>query len=137
MPLVVAGALSLLGAAIHGGAGEVLVVRKLSTAALPSSPFGGPGMTKSMIRVSWHLTTMAFVAVGTAFVLSGSVLDGDAAHGIGLLATATSTGFAALVLGTGAVQASRSIAKRDWRLVLHPAPGLFIAVVVLAWTGIT
>src|SRR5918999_115671 len=83
VPLIVAGSLAILGAAVHGVGGEVLVVRKLSPGMLPSSRFGGPRTTKSMIHVTWHLTTIAFLAVGSALVLSGSVLDGDTAGGIG------------------------------------------------------
>src|SRR5262249_58916540 len=81
---------------IHGVAGEALVVRRLSRGGLPPSPFGGPGMTKTMIRAAWHMTTFAFLTVGSALVLSGSVLHGDIARGIGLVAAGESTGFAAL-----------------------------------------
>ncbi len=96
VPLIVAGAIALPAAAIHGVGGEVLVVRKLSLGMLPSSPFGGPRMTKTMIHVTWHLTTIAFLTVGSALLLSGSVLHGDTARGIALLAAGASTGFAAL-----------------------------------------
>lgn len=41
-PLLGAGALAVVGAGTHGVAGEILVVRRLSPAMLPSSPFGGP-----------------------------------------------------------------------------------------------
>src|SRR3989454_1771030 len=99
-PLLVAGSLALLGAGIHGVAGEALVVRRLSPGGLPSSPFGGPGMTKAMIRAAWHMTTVAFLTVGSALVLSGSVLHGDTARGIGLVAAGESTGFAALAVGS-------------------------------------
>src|ERR1700704_6879372 len=101
VPLIVAGSLAILGAAIHGVAGEVLVVRKLSPGMLPPSPFGGPRTTKTMIHVTWHLTTIAFLTVGAALLLSGSVLHGDAARGIGLLAAGAATGFAAVALGLG------------------------------------
>ena len=59
VPLIVAGSLAILGAAIHGVAGEILVVRRLSPEMLPSSQFGGPRTTKLMIHVTWHLTTVA------------------------------------------------------------------------------
>src|SRR6266540_205774 len=84
VPLIVAGSLAILGAAIHGVGGEVLVVRKLSPGMLPSSPFGGPRMTKSMIHVTWHMTTIAFLTVGSALLLSGSVLRGDGVVGSSL-----------------------------------------------------
>jgi len=127
-PLLVAGSLALLGAGIHGVAGEALVVRRLSPGGLPSSPFGGPGMTKTMIRAAWHMTTVAFLTVGSALVLSGSVLHGDTARGIGLVAAGESTGFAALAVGSAFARAPRA-------LFLHPAPALLTAVAVLAWWG--
>jgi hypothetical protein len=128
VPLLVAGSLALLGAGIHGIAGEALVVRKLSPGGLPSSPFGGPGMTKTMIRASWHMTTIAFLTVACALLLSGSVLHGDTARGIGLVAAVEATGFAALAVGGAAAQAPRAFFR-------HPAPALLTAVAVLAWWG--
>ena len=76
VPMLVAGSLALLGAAVHGVGGEVLVVRRLSPTVLPSSPFGGPVMTKAMIRGTWHMTTIAFLTVGSALVLSGVTVIG-------------------------------------------------------------
>jgi hypothetical protein len=129
VPLIVAGSLATLGAAIHGVGGEVLVVKKLSPGTLPSSPLGGPRMTKTMIHVTWHMTTIAFLTVGSALLLSGSVLDGDTAQGIGLLAAGASTGFAALAVGLGTYrQFPRS-------LFLHPGPAMLTATAALAWWG--
>ncbi len=130
VPLIVAGSLGILGAAIHGGAGEVLVVRKLSPGTLPSTSFGGPQMTKTMIHVTWHLTTIAFLTVGSALLLSGSVLHGDAARGIALVAAAASTGFAAIALGLGA--AYRQFPRALFR---HPGPAVLTATAALAWWG--
>jgi hypothetical protein len=129
VPLIVAGSLAVLGAAVHGVGGEVLVVRKLSPGVLPSSPFGGPRMTKTMIHVTWHMTTIAFLTVGCALLLSGSVLDGDSARGIALVAAAASTGFAALAVGLGgAAQSPRSVLR-------HPGPAVLTATAALAWWG--
>ena len=128
--LVAAGGLGLLGAAIHGVAGEILVVRRLSPAVLPSSSFGGARMTKAMIHTTWHLTTIAFVTVGVSLLLAGTVLDGDEARGIALVAAAASTAFAALVIGIGGAYARTPRAL--WR---HPAPALLTATAVLAWWG--
>ena len=130
VPLIVAGSLAVLGAAIHGVGGEVLVVRKLAQGTLPSSRFGGPRATKSMIHVTWHMTTIAFLTVGSALLLSGSVLHGDAARGIGLLAAGASTGFAAIALGLGAAY-SRSARS----VFLHPGPLMLTAAAALAWWG--
>jgi hypothetical protein len=129
-PLLAAGSLATLGAAIHGVAGEVLVVRKLSPAMLPSSRFGGPRATRTMIHASWHLTTVAFLGVGSALLLSGSVLHGDTARGIGLVAAGTSTGFAAVTVGLGAASGQSPRA-----LYRHPAPALLSATAALAWWG--
>jgi len=129
-PLLVAGSIAILAAAIHGVAGEVLVVRKLTPGTLPPSRFGGPVTTKAMIRATWHLTTIAFLAVGTGLVVSGSLLHGDTARGIALLAAGASTGFAAVVLVVGA--AHRRFPRSLFR---HPAPALLALVAVLAWWG--
>jgi hypothetical protein len=128
--LIVAGSLAILGAAIHGLGGELLVVRKLSPATLPSSRFGGPRTTKTMIHVTWHMTTIAFLTVGSALLLSGSVLHGDTARGMGLLAAGASTGFAALAVGLGG--AYRRFPRS---LLLHPAPVVLTATAALAWWG--
>ena len=128
--LIIAGSLAILGAAIHGVGGEVLVVRKLSLGMLPSSSFGGPRMTKAMIHVTWHMTTIAFLTVGCALLLAGTVLDGDAARGIALVAAAAATGFAALAVGLGGayMRSPRSLFR-------HPGPVALTATAALAWLG--
>jgi hypothetical protein len=130
IPLIAAGSLAVLAAAIHGGAGEVLVVRRLSTETLAGTAFGGPRMTQAMIHVTWHVTTVAFLAVGIALILSGSVLDGDAARAVGLVAAGTSTGFAAVALGLGAADT-----KTPRALLRHPGPIGLATVAALAWWG--
>lgn len=130
VPLVVAGSLAILGAAVHGVAGEVLVMRKLSPAMLPSSRFGGPRTTKSMIHVTWHMTTVGFLIVGCALLLAGSVLDGDTARGIGLVAAGGATGFAAVALGLGA-----GYARSRRSLFLHPGSAVLTATAAFAWWG--
>jgi hypothetical protein len=128
--LIVAGSLAMLGAAVHGVGGEVLVVRNLSPGTLPSSRFGGPGMTKAMIHVTWHMTTIAFLTVGAALLVSGSVVEGDTARGIGLLAAGASTGFAALAVGLGA-----AYTRSPRSLFRHPGPAVLTATAALAWWG--
>ena len=130
VPLILAGALAILGAAIHAVGGEILV-RALSPGTLPASRFGGPRTTKTMIHVTWHMTTIAFVTVGTALLLSGSVLDGDAAHGIGVVAAGASTAFAALAAGLGA-----AYARSARSLLRHPGPIVLILTAALAWWGV-
>ena len=128
--LIVSGSLAILGAAIHGVAGEVLVVRKLSPGTLPSSSFGGPQTTKTMIHVTWHMTTIAFLTVGCALLLSGAVLDGDSARALALVAAAASTGFAALAVGLGG-----AYLRSPGNLVRHPGPTVLSVTAALAWWG--
>jgi hypothetical protein len=128
-PLIAAGSLAIIGAAVHGIGGELLVVRKLSRETLPSSPFGGPGMTKAMIHATWHMTTVAFLTAGAGLLAGGSVLDGDAARAIGLVAACAFTGYAAVALGLGAAtQSLRSVLR-------HPGPVVLTATAALAWWG--
>jgi hypothetical protein len=128
--LIAAGSLAVLAAAIHGGAGEVLVVRRLSPETLSASAFGGPRMTRAMIHVTWHVTTIAFLGVGTALLLSGSVLQDDAARAVGLVAAGISTGFAVVAVGLGAanMRTLRSLRR-------HPGPVALTVVAALAWWG--
>ena len=106
------------------------MVRRLSPQMLSPSPFGGPRTTRAMIHVTWHLTTIAFFAVGVALLLSGSVLDGDEARAVGLFAAAASTGFAAVVVGLGALDT-----RSPRSFLRHPGPVVLCATAALAWWG--
>jgi hypothetical protein len=130
IPLIAAESLAILGAAVHGVGGELLVVRKLSPDVLPPSRFGGPRTTMAMIHVTWHLTTVAFLTVGSALVLSGSVAGGDSARAIALLAASASTGFATVALGLGAANT-----RSPRSLFRHPGPAGLTATAALAWWG--
>jgi hypothetical protein len=130
IPLIAAGSLATVGAAVHGVGGEVLVVRKLSPATLPSSRLGGPRTTRTMIHTTWHLTTAAFLSAGSALLLSGTVLHGETGRAVGLSAAAASTGFAAVTLGMAAASGA---SPRS--LLRHPAPVLLTATAALAWWG--
>jgi hypothetical protein len=125
-PLIAAGSLAILGAAVHGVGGEVFVVRNLSPAMLPASRFGGPRATKTMIHAAWHIATIGFLTVGCALVLAGTVLHHDPARGIALLAAGAATGFAAVAVGMAASPRS---------LLRHPAPAVLTATAALAWWG--
>jgi hypothetical protein len=131
LPLIVAGFLAILGAAIHGVGGELFVVRKLSPGMLPSSRYGGPRTTKSMIHVTWHLATIALLTVGFALVVSGSILDGDAAWWISLVAAGEATGFAAV-----AVRLAAAYTRSPRSVFRHPGPIALTAIAALAWWGV-
>jgi hypothetical protein len=129
VPLLVSGSLALLAATVHGAGGEVLVVRKLSPDMLPATAFGGPTVTRAMIRASWHLTTVGFLTVGTALVLAGSSAHGDTARGMALVAAGAATGFAAVVLASALSLGPRALFR-------HPGPAVLSSVALLAWWGV-
>jgi hypothetical protein len=79
-----------------------------------------------MIHVTWHMTTIAFLTVGAALLLSGSVLHGDAARALSLVGAGASTGFAALAVG---------MADSPRSLFRHPGPAMLTATAALAWWG--
>ena len=108
----------------------MLVVRKLSPETLPATRLGGPRLTKAMIQASWHITTVAFLTVAIALILAGTVLDGDAAHAVAVLAACASTAFAAvtLVLGAAAMRSPRALLR-------HPGPAVLASTAALAWLG--
>ncbi len=128
--LIASGSLFVLAAVIHGGAGEAYVVRRLFAGQLPSTPFGDARMTKTMVHVTWHFVTITFLTFGVALVLSGSLLEGDAARGISRVVAAACTAFWAIALVMGAAY------TRSARFVLlHPAPVLLTVLVAIVWWG--
>jgi hypothetical protein len=130
VPLIISGSLGFLAAAVHGLGGEILVVRKLSPAQLPPSYFGGPRVTKAMIHASWHITTVGFAAAGAALLLAGTAVEGDASRALAMFGAASFTGFAAVVVASGAGD-TRSLRP----LLAHPGPAALTATAALAWWG--
>jgi hypothetical protein len=128
--LIAAGVVAVLAAAVHGVAGELLVVRKLSREALPATRFGGRGMTMAMIHVTWHIATFAFLVLGIGLVVAGSALEGDAARAIGFVAAGAFTGFAAVALALGFVYT-----RTPRTLYRHPGGVVLSAAAALAWAG--
>ena len=129
VPLMIAGSFAILAAGVHGVAGEVLVVRRLSPQTLAPSAFGGPRMTMAMLHVTWHIATIAFFTVGVALLLAGSVLEEEAAQAIAVVGAASFTGFAALAAGMGAAY------TRARSFFRHPGPAMLALTAALAWWG--
>jgi hypothetical protein len=129
IPLLIAGVLSFVGAAIHGIVGDVLLVRRIDPGGLPSTRFGGPAASKFLIRVSWHLLTATFVVLGAAMVVCGFDDSHDACRRTGILAGSAFSAFAAITIVSGV----RAIGPRG--LFRHPAPAAFTVIAVLAWWG--
>lgn len=130
-PLILAGCLALLGAAIHGAGGEAFVMRVLPPEMLPPTRLGGPQTTRVMLHITWHLTTVAFAGVGVALLLAGSMVHGNTARGLALCAAGMASGFAAVMIGMTAAST-----RSPRALIRHPAPVLFTAIAALAWWGV-
>lgn len=130
VPLFLAGLLAVVAAGVHGIAGERLVLRMLWCEQLPRTQFGGPSMTRSMIHVTWHVTTFAFLSTGVGMLVSASMLDGDAADAVALFCAAAFTGFAAIAAGMAAARhPPRALAQ-------HPGPAVLALTAALAWWGV-
>jgi hypothetical protein len=127
-PFLVAGVLALVGVAVHGVAGERLVLRKLFAGPLPSTPFGGQFATKAMIRVTWHIVTVTFLAFGSALEVCGAMGTGDACRGIGVMAASSFTAYLAVAVVV--------VVRRPRMLVRHLGPLMFLAVAALTWWGV-
>ncbi len=127
VPFVIAGVLAITGAAVHGILGEKIVVTKLRTETLPSSRFGNAAMSLLMIRATWHITTLAFLVMGSALVACSPVSSG-ACEGIGRISAIAFASFFLLTIGLAAPHVRRTVRR-------HPAPLIFLAVAVLAWAG--
>src|SRR5258708_17150538 len=99
IPLVIASAIALVTASIHGIVGDAALVRKIKIDALPSTPFGGPAGSRVLIRVTWHLLTLVFVILAVALFVSGIRDTSNFAPGVAYLAGAMYTGFAVITVG--------------------------------------
>jgi hypothetical protein len=132
LQFAIAGALALVAAVVHGAAGEALVVTKLHTEGLSPSPFGGPTMTKLMIRVTWHITTLAFAVIGSTMAVCAPAGSSQTCVGVGRVGAVSFTSFAVLAFALSAAQGPRRMLRTVRR---HPAPLLFVSVAVLAWWG--
>ena len=128
VPLFIAGLLALVGAAAHGLGGELWVLRRLWQEPLPPTRLGGPRLTRSMIHVTWHITTFAFLAAAVGMLLSATTLDGDAADAVAISSAVAFTGFAAVAVGLGVARNPRAVFQ-------HQGPLILSATAALAWWG--
>lgn len=129
VPFVIAGVLALSAGAIHGIVGERIVVTKLRRETLPSSRFGSASFTMTMIRATWHITTIAFLVTGAALVACTPSASGSGAcDGVGRVSAIAYAGFAALTIGLAVPHLRRARLR-------HPAPLIFVLVAVLSWWG--
>ena len=126
-PLAIAGGMSLAGAAIHGIVGD-LFLRRVARDALPANALGGPEISRTLVRVSWHFVTVTFAVSGFALLYVGVNGTTRLAPGVvGFLGVL----FACLALFAVAVAAGK---QRPRSLFTHPAPlGLSAIAALIGW----
>ena len=125
--LVLAGALALFGAGIHGWVGD-RIVRRIADDALPRNRFEGIS-TKFLIRVTWHITTLAFLVLGVGLVWVGLAPRAAAATGVAFVAAAAFLSWSVLAFAAGFKHGGMQVFRS------HPAPAIFLLTAGLAAWG--
>jgi hypothetical protein len=84
-------------------------------------------MTMTMIRVTWHITTIAFVELAVLEIYA-AVVSGGATREVELLAAGTATAFAAWAIGAGLRQGPAAVLR-------HRGPLVLATIAALTWWG--
>ncbi len=124
--LVIAGALMLTGAGLHGFLGDD-VLRKVGRLELPPNRFGSATNTGIGLRITWHFGTIAFAVVGTWLVATGLRPDASFAVGVTYL---SGTLLSCYGLLGGAVRIYR---QGVGSLFKHPVLILIVAAALVWW----
>jgi hypothetical protein len=130
--LGIAGLLCVGLALGHESIGLVWVLPRLTQERLPTTPFGSPSMTESMLRVTWHIVTIFALGVGTLLMALAWAPAADPK-------TLLLRWFAAMWLAATAMAtwiAARRV--RNLRGLLRlPVPLIWVVIAVLCWTAST
>jgi hypothetical protein len=113
----------------HTAIGLRWVLPSLTDARLPSTPFGPPSMTRSMLRFTWHMVSLLLVASGILFTTLALAPDADPK-------TLLLRWFAALLVAATAV-ACWPARRRPRSLLRLPVPLVFVVIAVMCWTAST
>jgi hypothetical protein len=105
------------------------VLPNLTERRLPSTPFGPPSMTLSMVRFTWHIVSVLLLAFGILFMTLALAPDADPKA---LLLR----WFAALLLSATAL-ACWEARRRPRSLLRLPVPLVFVVIAVMCWTAST
>ena len=127
--LVLAGTLALFGAAVHGVLGD-RIVRRIADDALPRNRFRGIS-TKFLIRVTWHITTIAFFVPGIGLLWVGVQPEAAAATGVAYVAAAAFLSWSVLAFVAGFKHGGLQVFRS------HPAPAIFLLTAGLSAWGAT
>lgn len=126
IPFLIAGALALLGGAVHTYGGEY-TLRRTATEAFPSLPNGSPAIAKAELRFVWHMVTIdLFFFGGLLFLLGFGTLSADYGKLVTALFVLYSFPIALLPLLT---------LRTPMTLLRAPQWILTLAIASLAWIG--
>jgi hypothetical protein len=113
----------------HATIGLRWVLPNLTKGCLPSTPFGPPSMTLSMVRFTWHIVSVLLVSFGILFLTLAWAPDADPKA---LLLR----WFAAVWLAATAL-ACWEARRRPRSLLRFPVPLVFVVIAVMSWTAST
>jgi hypothetical protein len=105
------------------------VLPNLPQGRLPSTPFGPPSMTLSMVRFTWQIVSVLQVGFGILFMTLAWAPDADPKA---LLLRWV----AALMLAATAL-ACWQARRRPRSLLRFPVPLVFVVIAVMCWTAST
>jgi hypothetical protein len=118
--LVAAAGLSVVGGALHSVLGERLILSKLASATLPRV-LGSTDLTLRVLRLFWHLVSVAWWGFAVLLVLLASMpstADGQ------LLLLAITVTFLASAIVSSTVSRGR-----------HFSWGVLLLVAIMTWLG--
>ncbi|MEX2459491.1 MAG: hypothetical protein WD770_10980 [Actinomycetota bacterium] len=118
--------LALAAAAGHSVLGERWILSKLADADMPQLTRYGRGSGLRLIRITWHLLSVAFVGGAVALAVQAFGPADEAAGAVGRAVAVTFFGFVVLCV---------ALAIRAPRMLRHPAWLMFLATAALAWWG--
>lgn len=112
----------------HETIGVVWVLPGLKEEHLPRTPFGPPGMSLAMVRVSWHIVTIFVLTVGGLLLTLAWDATADPM-------TTMLRWFAAMWLAATAMALwiVRSGLRKPRAFLRLPVPVLWVIVAVLCW----
>jgi hypothetical protein len=113
----------------HTTIGLRWVLPNLTKEHLPSTPFGPPSMTLSMVRYTWHIVSVLLAGFGILFV--SLVWTPDADPKILLLRWVGAFSLAGTALACWMAR------RRPRSLLRFPVPLVLLVIAVLCWTAST
>ena len=113
----------------HTTIGLRWVLPNLTPGRLPSTPFGSPSVTLSMVRFTWHVVGVVLVGFGILFMALALAPDADPKT----LLLRWSAAFWVAATATAGWNARR----RPRSLLRFPVPVVFVVIAVMCWTAST